>query len=133
VRGLVADTNIYISAFNFGGIPNQVLDLGRERRIEIFVCEPILNEIRGVLREKFRWSSQRIMEALADINGFAKMVELRESVAVVEKDDADNRILECAVSANAEIIVSGDSHLRELHSFRGIKILSPREFLDAMH
>lgn len=46
-----------------------------------------------------------------------------------EEDESDNRILECAVAAKAEIIVSGDRHLRDLGEFRGIRILSPAEFL----
>jgi len=38
-------------------------------------------------------------------------------------------VLECAVLAGAEIIVSGDKYLLTMDPFRGIRILSPREFL----
>ena len=54
-----------------------------------------------------------------------------EGGAVVTADEADNRILECAVTAKAHLIVTGDNHLRTLGRFRSITIASPREFLDA--
>ena len=132
MRRIVADTNIYISAFNFGGIPNQILDLGRDRSVEVIVCRPILNEIERVLRQKFSWSLDRIKDALNDIDEFAETVDLLQRVTVIEKHDADNRILECALAAGADNIVSGDAHVLDLGSFRGILILSPREFIETI-
>ncbi len=65
---VVADSNVYISALNFGGVADEVLALGRRQ---------------------------------------------------------------CAVTAKAHLIVTGDNHLRTLGRFRSITIASPREFLDA--
>jgi len=45
-----ADTNVYISALNFGGVPDQVLALARRGLIAMFVSKPILEEIEGVLK-----------------------------------------------------------------------------------
>jgi putative PIN family toxin of toxin-antitoxin system len=132
VLRIVADTNAYLSALNFGGPPDRVLELARRGRIEIFVSKPILDEIEGVLERKFRWPPGRTRAALAVIRQFAQEVTASERVAVVEKDEPDNRILECAVAARATFVVSGDSHLRELGSFQRIRILSPRGFLDAI-
>ena len=129
---VVADTNVYISALNFGGVPDQVLALARRGRIEMFVSKPILDEIEGVLKGKFQWPPSRTRQALTAISEFAKEVKATERVAAVEKDEPDNRVLECALAARATIIVSGDSHLRELGSFQRIRILSPRAFLDAI-
>ncbi len=109
-----------------------MLTLARRGRIELFVSKPILDEIEGVLREKFRWPPNRTRKALTAISEFAKEIEPTERVAVIKKDEEDNRVLECALAAKATIIVSGDSHLRELGSFQRIRILSPRNFLDAI-
>jgi len=49
----------------------------------------------------------------------------------VDADPSDNRILECAVAADVEVIVSGDKHLLALGSFRGIPIQRVGEFLAA--
>jgi len=98
----------------------------------MFVSKPILDEIERVLKRKFHWPPNRTRAALTAINEFAKEVRPTERVAVVKKDEPDNRVLECALAANAAIIVSGDSRLRELGSFQRMRILSPRAFLDAI-
>jgi len=130
VLRVVADTNVYISALNFGGVPDQVLALARRSVIAMFVSKPILQEIEGVLNGKFQWLPNRTRDALVTIAEFAKEVRPVERVAVIEKDEPDNRVLECALAAKATIIVSGDSHLRDLGSFQRIRILSPRSFVD---
>ena len=64
-----------------------------------------------------------------EILTFAKLVTPGESLDAVPADPTDNRILECAVAAGSEVIVSGDKHLLGLGSFRGIEIVSVGEFL----
>lgn len=98
----------------------------------MFVSKPMLDEIDNVLNRKFQWPPSRTCEALTAIGEFAKEVKPTERLAVIEKDEPDNRVLECALAAQAAIVVSGDSHLRELGSFHRIRILSPRAFLDAI-
>ena len=120
---IVADTNIYISALNFSGKADEVLALGR--------AGLILDEIGGVLARKFRWSATRMREARAAIGDFTVLVHPRQPVSVVREDEADNRILECALAAGADAIVTGDHHLLELRRFGGVRITTPCEFLDA--
>ena len=50
-------------------------------------------------------------------------------VHVIREDPADDRILECAAAAKADMIVSGDSHLLELREWRSIRIVSPTDFM----
>lgn len=128
---VVADSNIYVSALNFGGVADEILAGGRAGRFRVCISPPILKEIQGVLTRKFGWSATRAHEATALILAFADLVHPRETVAVITDDEPDNRILECALAAQANAVVSGDRHLRALGTFRGIAILSPREFLDA--
>ena len=96
---IVADTNVYISALNFAGTPDEVLALGRAGIVEVFISPAILEEIEGVLRRKFRWTSPRVREAVRAIRSFALLVHPEESVNVVREDEPDNRILECALAA----------------------------------
>ncbi len=84
-----------------------------------------------VLARKFRWSATRMREARAAIGDFTVLVHPRQPVSVVREDEADNRILECALAAGADAIVTGDHHLLELRRFGGVRITTPREFLDA--
>ncbi len=126
----VADTNVYISALNFGGTAEEVLTLARARAIELFTSPPILMEVEGVLTRKFQWSVSRARDATSLIRGFATVVRPEVSVEAIVQDEPDNRVLECALAAKAEVILSGDSHLRALGVFKGIPIMGPREFLD---
>lgn len=128
---IVADTNIYVSALNFAGTADEVLALGRAGLIELCISPAILDEICGVLARKFRWSATRVREARAAIGNFTVLVHPQESVSVVREDEADNRILECALAAGADAIVTGDHHLLQLRRFRGARIATPRKFLDA--
>ncbi len=127
----VADTNVYISALNFGGSAEEVLTLGRAGAIHLFVSPSILKEIEGVLVRKFHWPAKRTRQAIADIQEFAQLIRPKETLHVITEDESDNRILECALEANADIVISGDKHLRQLGTFRGIPIVSPREFLES--
>ncbi len=127
---VVADTNVYVSALNFGGIPDEVLSFARRGHVELFVSKPILDETEGVLQRKFDWTPSRTQEALTEIQKFAKLANPVEKLTVVTEDDADNRILECALEARAHFIVTGDFHWKELERFGDILILSPRAFLD---
>lgn len=126
---VVADTNVYISAFNFGGLPLRILRLAQRGAFTLYLSRSILEETRGVLRLRFGWSEAEISRALAPVLDVARMVETVPSVAVAEDPD-DNRILECAQEGGAHFIVTGDHHLLRLKRFEGAEILTPRAFLE---
>ena len=79
----VADTNVYISALNFGGTAEEVLALGRAQVIELFVSPSILKEIEGVLIRKFQWSAKRARQATAAIQEFAQLVRPKEIIHLI--------------------------------------------------
>lgn len=128
---VVLDTNVYISALNFGGLPLEVLVLGVKKEVAIFISPSIFKEIEGVLIRKFRWPAERIAETLATVQGFTETVHPKKSVSLIKNDESDNRILECAQESRADLIVTGDDHLLKLKSFQGIPILRPREFMES--
>lgn len=125
----VADTNVYISALNFGGTPGEVLGLGRAGAVQLFTSPSMLKEIEGVLLRKFHWSARDAREAIAAIHEFAQVVRPKETIHVITEDESDNRILECALEARADVVITGDRHLQELKTFRGFSTVSPGKFL----
>lgn len=127
---VTADTNIYISALNFGGMPERVLTLARNGLLELAISDAILSEIARVLTVKFRWASGPVRDALLEIAAYTKRIKPTKRVDVVLQDPTDNRILECAIEASSEWIVSGDTHLLQLVQHAGIRILTPSEFFD---
>jgi uncharacterized protein len=128
-RSVTLDTNVYVSALEFGGKPMVVLQSGLEGEIDIAVSRPILDETLRVLRERFDWSESDLHDAEAAIFAATFNVAPTEMLDVVKDDPTDNRILECAVAANSETILSGDSHLLKLGAFRGIRIIRVADFL----
>ena len=128
---VVADTNVYISAILFGGKPEQIRGLAREGKIELLISGIILAEIAGVLKRKFLWSDWQISQVIEDIRAYSTLVTPVSTLQIIEGDEPDNRVLECALEGKAQYIVSGDEHhLQPLEEFQGIRILSPAQFLD---
>lgn len=126
----VADTNVYISALNFGGAAEDVLALARAGAVTLFVSSPILDEVDEVRIRKFVWSTRSAQDVIAAIRGFTTVVRPREVLRIIVHDNPDNRVLECAVEAEAEAVITGDHDLRQLGTFRSIRIVSPRHFLE---
>jgi uncharacterized protein len=60
VRRVTADSNIYISAVQFGGVPERFLNLARAGQIELAISAAILDETTRVLTDKFHWTPDRI-------------------------------------------------------------------------
>lgn len=132
MKRVVADTNILVSALQFGGKPKQLLDLAVDGQIELAVSEAIIAEALRVLRDKFERTPEWLAEADRQIRVVARLVEPTESISAIEADPTDDRILECAVAAEPEVIVSGDRHLLDLKSFRGMPIQRVADFLGTL-
>ena len=124
----VFDTNIFLSAFTFGGNPGLLFDWARSGKFRLIISPAILCEFASILKNKFSWVDEDIQEALVLIGRSAELVKPERSLTVI-RDEADNRILECALEGRADTIVSGDSHLLSLKEFQGIQILSAAAFL----
>lgn len=123
------DSNVYLSGFVFGGKPKRVLEMAIDGEIEVAVSDPIIQEVRRHLLGKFGWSEPRAAEAIESITEFAKHVTPTEAIDTVPTDPDDNRVLECAVSAGSQTIVTGDDDLLRLVAFRGIEIVRVADFL----
>jgi putative PIN family toxin of toxin-antitoxin system len=129
VNRVVADSNIYVSAFLRGGKPLELLELARARQIEVAVSSAILEETARVLATKFKVPEDDILAFYEELRGVAKLVTPTETLDAVPGDKTDNRILEAAVAAGAETVVTGDVHLLSVGEFRGIRIQRVADFL----
>jgi len=130
---VVADTNVYVSAIVFGGTCEAILALARAGVVELFFSPAIRREVKTVLAHTFGWTQPRVREALAEVNALASLVRPSARLTGILPHDQDHRILECALAAQADFLVTGDkAHLQPLRKFRGIQIVSPRQFLDLL-
>lgn len=130
---VVADTNVYVSAIVFGGTCEAILALARAGIVELFVSPAIQRELRLVLGQTFGWSELQVRETLDEVNALASLVRPSGRLSGILGHEQDHRILECALAAHADFLVTGDKkHLLPLKTFRGIRIVSPREFLNLL-
>lgn len=128
---VVLDTNIIISALVFGGKPRAVLDLIIRKKILGGISEALFNELQNVLgRNKFELTGGYVKIATDSLLAVFEQVTPEERVSLVAADPDDNRILECAADFNADFIVTGDKHLLQIDDFRGIKIVTPADFIE---
>ena len=126
---VVVDSNVYVSALLLGENARQVVASGESRLVDIFSSQPIMKEVERVLRDKFRWSKERVVAAASYLWSLSRPLDPQCTVSDCPDPD-DNRVLECAIEAKATFIVTGDHHLLDLDPYQGIAILSPRDFLE---
>jgi len=129
---VVLDTNVYISALLFGGLPGSVLDLAILRAFTLILSPALLDELDEKLRAKFEMTMEDTAFLRARLETVGEIVEPGEVLKVIVDDPDDNRVLECAVKGKADLIVSGDRHLLKLGMYRGIKIVTVRQFMESV-
>jgi putative PIN family toxin of toxin-antitoxin system len=126
---VVFDTNILISALLFpGGRGEAALRRIIDELDELVLSKAILDELLATLARKFSRDEEELAHVAVFISDIATIVRPRRRLAVV-KDEPDNRVLECALTGHAEAIVTGDRELLAVKDFRGVRLLSLREYL----
>ncbi len=125
---LVVDTNVLIAGLAGEGLCRDIV----KRRLpafELFTSRILLDELAGKLREKFHLNPDELplLKIYADEATIVKPKPLSEPVC---RDPDDDVVLATALTANAEMILTGDKDLLVLKQFQGIKIISPRQFVE---
>ena len=128
MQRVTLDTNIYVSALNFGGKPAQLLGMAQAGTIRIDISDAIMAELIRVLREDFAWDGYRLHFMRQGLLKIANRVTPARTLKVVDDRD-DDRILECAVEAGSEFIVTNDKAILRQGEYGGIKIIRAVDFL----
>jgi uncharacterized protein len=128
---LVFDTNVYISAFIVPGSRSDfAYRLAERGTFELAVSSDILADLRFKLHSKFGYSEAEVESVERAVRDTAVVVEPGVELSVLD-DEADNRVLECAVASGASAIVTGDRHLLRLGTYQGIGIMTVSDLLYA--
>jgi putative PIN family toxin of toxin-antitoxin system len=127
---LVVDTNVLVSSFLSTGPPRLILNRVRDGQDLLCLSPAILAEYLAVL-QRGGVPDAPIRSLLGLFRDPERVVLVVPTVQVdiIRADPQDNVFLECALTAHADFVVSGDRHLRKIKAFQGIRILSPREYL----
>lgn len=124
---IVLDTNIYIAAAIGSEIAEEIIQLAvKTNTVTLLTSEEIIDELREKLLSKFDRSEEIADIFINRIRKIAEIVEVEEKVNIIVRDPDDNKILECALAGQADLIVSSDQDLIELKRFEGIGIIHPK-------
>jgi putative PIN family toxin of toxin-antitoxin system len=126
---IVLDTNIFISAV-LGGRLGVIIDEWKLGKFTLIITDSIAREYLDVInRPKFKIPQGEIIAVSDYLLQLGEFVTPEEEIHVIVADPTDNKFLEAALAGKVDLIVSGDNHLLELRSFRGIPIITAREFI----
>jgi putative PIN family toxin of toxin-antitoxin system len=127
---LVLDTNVIISGVAADGLCRRLVRR-RVKAHDLFTCSSLLDELAGILKSKFKCDPEAVPLFVA-YRRRAKQVDPTPAVIGIVRDPDDDVVLATAVAAKVDVIVTGDADLLILKKYKGIRILSPRQFLELL-
>ena len=134
----VIDTNILVSgSIKRGSPPAQVLQAWRKGKFILVSSKSILNEFSKVLnyrkiKTKYHLKKKDIEEILFALYLGSDLTLDKIKVKIITQDPEDNKFIACALEGHADYIITGDEHLLKVKEYKGIKIVTAREFLKAI-
>ncbi|BAZ82773.1 putative toxin-antitoxin system toxin component, PIN family [Sphaerospermopsis kisseleviana CS-549] len=134
---VVVDVNVLISALLWGGTPRKTLILAQNNQISIFASPDLFQELETTLkRTKFQakikslgLTVEDILDATTEVLQTCPNISLDIDISQL-RDMKDYHILSAAVSAQAEVLITGDQDLLVLNKFAEILIMTPADFLN---
>jgi len=131
---IVLDTNVLISATFWSGDSNRILEKVERREVELLLSKEIIEEFKEVLgyaeiQDKIKDKNLEMKRTVEKVVSMSTIVEPHQKFKVIENDSEDDKFLDCAFEGKVEFIVSQNKHLLKLKEFKGIKIMTPTEFL----
>lgn len=130
VKRVVFDTNVLISGYLWNGPARKALEKARAGEITLLISRSTVKELIRVLAyEKFGLTPMEIQPIVEDLKNISEFVEVTTHVEAIKSDPTENIFLALAIDGHAEAIVSGDHHLLDIKTFKGIPIMGIRKFL----
>ena len=124
---IVLDTNVYIAAaLNTESILYRlVIDSVANHLANYFISPEILLELQNKLENKFKFPREYVVRWINSMEESVTVIRPTQRLKIITRDPDDNKILECALEAKADLIISADKDLLSLKEWRGIKIIHP--------
>jgi putative PIN family toxin of toxin-antitoxin system len=128
---IILDTNVLVSALLFSGELSVLVPLWKDGTFIPMFSKETFAEFKSVLAyPKFKLTKDEIDSSIQEeVLPYFEVVSVTQPVCGVCKDHHDDKFLSCAVSAHADMLVSGDQGLYQLKKFKFVKIVSPAAFI----
>ncbi len=125
---LILDTNTIVSAFFWEGNEAELLRKIEQDKARLYITSEILKEVEDVIKRpkfdgvmrKANLTTDQIMQKIVSLSHLVIASKLNIRVC---RDEKDNKFLECAESAKADYLISGDKDLLSLKEYKGIPIV----------
>jgi putative PIN family toxin of toxin-antitoxin system len=135
MRKVVLDTNVLISGVIASGYSASILDAVRREEIKLVISVYLLEEFSDVISRRHIArkypKAAKEAEALLDfLRAFSILTPGIPGKDPVSRDRDDDFVLACALGESVDCIVSGDPHLLDLKTYRGVPILTPKDFVE---
>lgn len=125
----VFDTSVLIAALMTEGLCSSLLIRARRRDFDLILSNDIIREFKNTLTKKIKLSSADVSEITAIIKEAAiEVIDQPAPIARICRDKDDDMVIACAVSTDADYIVTGDEDLLVLKRYKNIVIINPRNF-----
>jgi uncharacterized protein len=130
----VLDTNVLVSGVIASGYSAEILDAARRETIQLVTSSHLLEEFSEVISRrhiarKYPKAAENAEVLLDFLRAFAILVAGIPGEEAISPDRDDDFVLASAIDGKVDCIVSGDPHLLDLESHRGIPIWTPKEFV----
>jgi len=136
---VVADTTVLVSAFLAPrGVASELLRRARRGTFEIVLAPAILEEMqdrllhRRRIRRRYPYSDERVRRYQRLLQATTSVVAGLPSITGVVRDPNDDMVIACALAAAADYVVTRDKDLLSLGAHEGIRMVTPRQFLDLL-
>ena len=128
---VVLDTNVLISALLFKGELTRMVGLWQRGKMIPIISKETFDELRTVLEyPKFSLSRAEIKSLIEqEILPFFEVVNVSKHVKGACRDPGDDKFISCALSANADYIVTGDKDLSDLKKYQSVRIIHASDFI----
>jgi putative PIN family toxin of toxin-antitoxin system len=131
ISRVVLDTNVLISCLLFKGKLSRIVELWQKGKIVPIISKETFEELRIVLEyPKFSLSHVEIKSLIEhEILPYFEVVNVSKHVKGACRDPGDDKFISCAISANADGMVTGDKDLSDMKKYRSLRIIHVSDFI----
>ncbi len=127
---VVMDTNVTVSGFLWNGNESDIILACISGEVKNCSSLLMVQELERVLGyDKFKLHQSERDRLVLQYLSYTTLIDIKDHIDRVLKDEADNNILDCAVNAGSEFIITGDNGILTLREYRDIKIVKPYTFM----